>query len=151
MEVADVVTGVIAALALAISTGQWLHTQRGDRLRLLLGEKETVGYEALRLARKPGARVSEEVVRALVLATLLERSDRARLQVYRALDCLPPRHKKEVIALRLELLQSARRYGHALDMRRFEHRLGQLEAALPWTRNPDVRPDVPATREGNES
>jgi hypothetical protein len=135
METADliaVIAVVVAALALAFSTMQWLQSQRERQLGLLLGEKETASYQALRMARRPDARISEDTIRALVLVTLFESSDRARMQVYRALDCLPQQHRREVVALRDELRDSAHRYGDALDVGSFEKRLGQLERALPW-------------------
>jgi hypothetical protein len=37
---------VIAILALLFSVAQWFGTRRSERLRLLLGEMETVGFEA---------------------------------------------------------------------------------------------------------
>jgi hypothetical protein len=135
METADlvaVIAVIVAALALAISIIQWLQSQREHQLGLLLGEKETASYQALRIARHPNVRISEDVIRALVLVTLFESSDRARMQVYRALDCLPERHQREVVALRDELRDSAHQYGDALDVGSFEKRLGQLERALPW-------------------
>jgi hypothetical protein len=70
METADsiaVFAVMVAALALAFSTMQWLQSQRERQLGLLLGEKETASYQALRIARRPNARISEDVIRALVL------------------------------------------------------------------------------------
>ena len=150
METADsiaVFAVMVAALALAFSTMQWLQSQRERQLGLLLGEKETASYQALRIARRPNARISEDVIRALVLVTLFESSDRARMQVYRALDSLPERHRREVVALRNELRESAHQYGDALDVGSFEKRLAQLETALPWiAENSSGRPPPESLR-----
>jgi hypothetical protein len=98
---------------------QWLQSQREHQLGLLLGEKETASYQS---------------------------SDRARMQVYRALDSIPERHQREVVALRDELRESAHPYGDALDVGSFEKRLGQLEHALPWVaaKSPGRLPSVSA-------
>src|SRR3954451_10330354 len=66
MKPTDLIAAIVAALALAVSAIQWLQSQREHQLALLLGEKETAGYQALRITRRPGARISEDVIRALV-------------------------------------------------------------------------------------
>jgi hypothetical protein len=97
---ADAAAAAIASLALLISASQWLLTRHAERVRLLLGEKETVGFEALRSTRSQKQRVfgfRYDRMDALVLAAVLEGSDRARLQVYRALEALHVRRSRDEI------------------------------------------------------
>jgi hypothetical protein len=127
----DLAAVIIALLALVFSVTQWIGSRRSERLRLLLGEKETMGFEAMRIAN--GTRfVSKDVVHALLLTTLLESSDRARLQIYRALDVMRHRHEAEIVRVRAQLVLAADLYEAGLDRGTFDKRLGQLDAALPW-------------------
>ena len=107
--------------------------ERADRMRFLLGEKETVAFEAGRIADKPGRAVPREMIQALVLAALFESSDRARLQVYRALGSLGGDQKKLVIGALEADLEAAAKYRRGLDLDSFNDRLRQLHAALEWT------------------
>jgi hypothetical protein len=122
----------VAIAALSFSIAQWVESHRSNRLRLLLGEKETVGFEAIRIARRRTRFIASDTIRALMLSTLFEGSDRARVQVYRALDNIRDRHQGQIIAFRNELAQAAQRYGPAVDIASYKKRLGQLDAALPW-------------------
>jgi hypothetical protein len=126
------ITAAVAVLALAISLWQWFSSRRTERVRLLLGEKETVGYEATRVAHRKRLRIPDDEIRALVLAAVFEGSDRARLQVYRALDTLRPKYGNQITSFRAEILQSKRLYGQRLDLNYLDKRLDQLDAALPW-------------------
>ncbi len=132
MEVKDLIALIAAILALVLTTAQWLQSQREDRIKLLLGEKETAGFQALKIARHPQVRVSDDMLRALILVTIFEASDRARMQIYRALDALKTRHEARIVGFRAEIVDAARRYGDAVDVRSFNLRLGQLDTALPW-------------------
>jgi hypothetical protein len=98
---------------------------------LLLGEKETIAFEASRIADGHG-KVSKDVVDALVLAALFESSDRARLQVYRALHALKGRDRTAVAELRMKYLRAAVAYKSGLDLANFCKRLTQLDKAVPW-------------------
>lgn len=122
----------IAILALLFSVAQWFGTRRSERLRLLLGEMETVGFEAIRIARGRAAFLGRDVIHALVLSTLFEGSDRARLMVYRALDSIRTRHEGEIVAFRAELVSAADHYKAGVGLANFHKRLRQLDAALPW-------------------
>jgi hypothetical protein len=104
-----------------------------DRMRLLLGEKETVAFQAGQIADAPGTKVSEEMIHALILAALFENSDRARLQVYRALDALQQRQRAIVVAALEEDLRAAERYHDGLDLGSLSKRVAQLRAAVKWT------------------
>jgi hypothetical protein len=136
----------IAAIALFHSLWQARRVdrerERADRMKFLLGEKETVAFEAGRIAQ--GAEISSEMIQALVLAALFENSDRARLQVYRALDSLPEPQKAVVVAALDADMRAAEKYRDGLDLRSFTTRRGQLQAALPWT-------DRAQTAEGSSS
>jgi hypothetical protein len=132
MSPGDVLAIVVASLAFLLSLTQWLERQRANRIRFLLGEKETVGFEAIRIARGATRLISEDTIRALLLATTFEGSDRARAQVFMALDTLRQDRQDQIVALRADLERSTERYAHALDLNRFERRLRQLDAALPW-------------------
>lgn len=128
----DYIAVGLAVVALGVSVAQWAAARHADRIKLLLGEKETVGFQALQIAKRPNRRVPDDVIRALVLATLLESSDRARVQLYRALETLQKRHQRQIIAVRNELGASADAYRDVLDLSRYDRRVGQLDAALPW-------------------
>jgi hypothetical protein len=104
-----------------------------ERMRFLLGEKETVAFQAGRIADAPATEVSEEIIQALILAALFEASDRAWLQVYRALDTLQQRQKAIVVAALERYLQVAQKYHDGLDLGSFSKRLGQLHDAVKWT------------------
>ena len=126
----------LAVVALVVSIAQWAAARHADRIKLLLGEKETVGFQALQIVKRPNRRVPEDVIRALVLATLLESSDRARVQIYRALETLRKRHQRQIVAFRNELGASADAYREILDLARYDRRVEQLDAALPWIVDP---------------
>lgn len=127
----------IALIALAHSLWQGhradAEREHTEQMRFLLGQRATVAFEAGRIADGRGADVPKEMIQALVLAALFEASDRARLQVYRALDSLPPHQKAIVVAALEEDLRAADKYQRGLDLRRFAKRLGQLHAAVAWT------------------
>ncbi len=55
MNPVDLIAVVIAALALGLSSLQWFRSQQEARLRMLSGEKETAGFQAIRIARNPRA------------------------------------------------------------------------------------------------
>jgi hypothetical protein len=122
----------VAVVAFIFSVAQWIESRRSDRIKLLLGEKETVAFEAIRITRRPNMFIAKDTLRALVLSTLFEGSDRARIQVYGALDKIRARHQQNIVALRTELGQAAQRYGSAVDIESYKKRLRQLDAALPW-------------------
>jgi hypothetical protein len=107
--------------------------REAERTKFLLGEKETVAFEAGRIADGPRTAVPTETIQALVLAALFENSDRARLQVYRALDSLPDDQRDLVILTLEQDLTAAKTYRKGLDLGSFSRRLGQLHAALRWT------------------
>jgi len=129
--IAGVAGAVIAVGALVFSYLQWRDAHESDRLRLLLGEKETVAYEASRIAAGQ-AKVSRDVLDALMLAALFESSDRARIQVYRALDILTDDDRKVVLEVRSKYVRAALTYEPGLDLKNFCERLGQLDAAVTW-------------------
>jgi hypothetical protein len=104
-----------------------------ERMKFLLGEKETVAFEAGRIADAPGKAVPKEMIQALVLAALFENSNRARLQVYRALDGLRQDQRGLVVLALEQHLAAAKTYRKGLDLDSFSKRLGQLHAALRWT------------------
>jgi hypothetical protein len=124
-------TVVIAAAALIVSLGQWFASLRSERIRLLLGEKETVAFEAIRVAEGK-ALTGRRTFDALVLASLLESSDRARIVIYRALDHSSQRQRVGIQAFRRELVQAAQQYAGSVDRDSFDKRLGQLDRAVPW-------------------
>jgi hypothetical protein len=131
-----------------VSGLQWFMSQRTERLRFLLGEKETVAYEAERISRRGRHRPTrKETIRVLVLTALFEGSDRARLQVYRALTALRPRHEEFIRKFRAKIVHDAEEFGGWLDLKEqrldltyLGKRLGQLDGALPWIAPEDVRP-----------
>jgi hypothetical protein len=129
---ADYIAVGVAVVALCVSLAQWAVAGHAGRIKLLLGEKESVGFQALQIAKRPNRRVPDDEIRALVLATLLESSDRARVQVYRALETLRRRHERQIVAFRYELGASADAYRKILDLDRYDRRVRQLDAALPW-------------------
>jgi hypothetical protein len=140
-------TTPIAALALLISLGQWLQSQRSNRLKALQGDKETLGFEAATIVHRPrwkqqipGWRISTGVLRALILSTVFESSDRARVQVYTALDKLRSSHEAQIVSFRAYLGETLDRYNDLkdkestaiIDTSSFRKRLAQLDTALPW-------------------
>lgn len=140
-------TALIAALALLISLAQWLQTQRSNRLKGLQGEKETLGFEAVAITHRgnwqqwiPGRRISTSVLRALMLSAVFEASDRARIQVYSALEKLQSSHKAKIVSFRGYLSETLEHYMNLkdengkviIDTNSFKKRLDQLDAALPW-------------------
>ncbi|MGW6129712.1 hypothetical protein ACWFNE_06780 [Cellulomonas sp. NPDC055163] len=129
---AEMAAMIVAALALLVSVLQWIAAQRSEKVRLLLGEKESAGYQALQIVRKPGAKVPDDVLWALMLVTIFESSDRARIQVYRALDELRPSYERTMKDFRGELVKSGTRYADAVDIDSLRARLRQLDRAVPW-------------------
>jgi hypothetical protein len=140
-------TALIAALALLISLTQWLQTQLSNRLKGLQGEKETLGFEAVAIAHRgkwqqwiPGRRISTPVLRALMLSTVFEPSDRARIQVYSALEKIRSSHEAKIVSFRGYLGETLEHYKNLkdrndeviIDTDSFKKRLDQLDAALPW-------------------
>lgn len=131
----DYIAAGLAVVALGVSVAQWAAAQHADRIKLLLGEKETVGFQALQIAKRPNRRVPDDVIRALVLATVFESSDRARVQVFRALEILRKRQQQQIIAFRTELDTSADAYREILELARYDRRVKQLDDALPWIKD----------------
>jgi hypothetical protein len=133
----ETVTAAVAAVALAITIAQWLGLKRDERLRLLLGEKETVAFEALRLVRRrrpPWRRgLDDDTTSALLLASLLSKSDRTRIQLYRALDT-PDGRARDVIRLMFgDLRTDAKKYQAGMDdLDSFNKWSHQICGALPW-------------------
>ena len=127
---------VVAVIAFVFSVAQWMDRRRSDYIRLLLGERETVAYEAFEITHHPARKISGDAARALVLSTLFLGSDRARLQVYEALDTIgggPAR--AEIVGARSRLGGVLEKYGPAFDeadTRNYTKRLAQLDKALPW-------------------
>jgi hypothetical protein len=140
----DALTIAVAAIALAVSIWQAIRQAHAHRLGLLLGEKETVGFEAIRIARRPNAWVREDALRALLLSAIFEGSDRARIQVYRALDVLRDREncRRQIIGFRRELVAAADRYEGAVDVGSFRKRVAQLDRAVPWIVEPQAANDA---------
>jgi alkanesulfonate monooxygenase SsuD/methylene tetrahydromethanopterin reductase-like flavin-dependent oxidoreductase (luciferase family) len=117
----DAIAATVAALALAITAAQWFASRGAQRVRFLLGEREAVGYQAMRISHRPGAFVTQDEIRALILAATFESSDRARLQVYRALDVLRDRHEASILAFRRDRSSSTgqnrqSQFGHTFSI-----------------------------------
>jgi hypothetical protein len=140
-------TALIAALALLISLAQWLQTQRSNRLKSLQGERETLGFEAVAIVHRgkwqqriPGRRISTPALRALMLSTVFEASDRARIQVYSALEKIRSTHEAKIVSFRGYLGETLEHYRNLkdendeviIDTNSFKKRLDQFDAALPW-------------------
>jgi hypothetical protein len=122
---------VIAAAAFAVSLAQWFSAWNNERIRLLLGAKETVAFEAIRVADGK-LRTSRRTYEALVLASLLERSDRARIVIYRALDEASDRRRDRIREFRRDLMEASQKYEGSIDRNSFDVRLDQLDRAIPW-------------------
>jgi hypothetical protein len=98
----DVVASIVAALALLVTVVRWAASQRSERVGLVLGEKESAGNRALQIARTTRESARRHHPSA-DLVTTVERSDRARIQIYRALDELRPRCERAVKDFRAEI------------------------------------------------
>ncbi|MEV0284771.1 hypothetical protein AB0H36_11705 [Kribbella sp. NPDC050820] len=134
---ADYLAVGVAAAALLISLWQVVGAARAQRLRLLLGDRIAVAFQADQIAAGRARFVSKSVVRAL------EPSDRARLQIYRALDEMNRRQRDCARDFRATLIIATIRYAtvpradassgeSAVDLTNFTKRRDQLDAALPW-------------------
>ncbi len=131
----EILTIVVAAAALVVSLGQWFAAWRSERIRLLLGEKETVAFEAIRVSGRrsfAGRRTYE----ALVLASLLESSNRARIVIYRALNVASPKRRGQIMVFKRALDEAAKDFASSIDRGSFDRRMSQLERALPWIVDP---------------
>ncbi|KAF2415975.1 hypothetical protein [Microbacterium sp. B35-30] len=130
---------LIAVVAVLLSAAQWFHSWRNDRVRLLLGEKEAVAFEAIRLSRSKRPFASDAAIRALLLATLLESSTRVRLQLYNALDNLEPRYGRKIRSEVMLLIDAAIRYQRGADLASFRERMSQLATAVAWVDETNYR------------
>jgi hypothetical protein len=135
----ETVAAAAATVALAFSIAQWLGLKRDERLRLLLGQKETVAFEALRLVRRRRPlwrrRFDDDTTSALLLASLLSKSDRTRIQLYRALDTSDTRAQDAIRHTFIRLNTDAEKYQKGLDdLDSFTKWSDQICRALPWLR-----------------
>jgi hypothetical protein len=126
----ETVAAAAATVALAFSIAQWLGLKRDERLRLLLGQKETVAFEALWRRR-----FDDDTTSALLLASLLSKSDRTRIQLYRALDTSDTRAQDAIRHTFIRLNTDAEKYQKGLDdLDSFTKWSDQICRALPWLR-----------------
>ncbi len=92
----------VSAISLILSWRSEVQRRKAEDLRDLLGEKETVGFAALRLLRE-GLPTSDKRARALVIdavmqACVLEGSDRSRALLFRVLEINCAVYGKELTA-----------------------------------------------------
>lgn len=134
-ETIAVITTVIALLSLAFSIIQYLRARHENVIRALQGNKETVGYIAFRLSegnrrllRNPRRR--REILMALCLAAVFEKSGRSRTLIYRALEKAKKTYEDEVIGLVDEIETHFDDYEKISKLEKGRKRLGQLRQAL---------------------
>jgi hypothetical protein len=87
--IVSVIAVVVSAASLLVARLADARSKKAEDVKNLLGEKETVAFGALKLLRDgfpPKAKERTLLVRALMQATILERSDRARALLYRVID-----------------------------------------------------------------
>jgi hypothetical protein len=113
--------------------------EKAENIKNLLGEKETVGYAALKVRRMglpPDDLERRVVLDAILQACVFEGSDRARALLYKVLeDNLATRRREIEDALQLieDTFVSMQRYGFTkeqLDLDRGERRLETVQRVI---------------------
>ena len=93
METAKIIVSVVAVLvagaSFIVARRSDLRSKKAELIKNLLGEKETVGFAALKLLQDGlpnNERDRSLVVSSIVQACVFERSDRARALLYRVIE-----------------------------------------------------------------
>ncbi|MGD0455416.1 MAG: hypothetical protein ABSB69_17660 [Solirubrobacteraceae bacterium] len=138
--IVSVVAVSVAALSFIVAQVAAARARKGETIRNLLGEKETVAFGALKLLRDGLPRDAKErrlVIAGVIQACVFSGSDRARALLYRVVETNPKRHAEFEAALTdLETtFTSMGRYGFTteqLDLQRGERRVAVVRAVLNY-------------------
>ena len=87
--IVSVVTVLVASASFIVARRSDVRSKKAELIKNLLGEKETVGFAALKLLQDglpKNKRDRSLVVSSIVQACVFERSDRARALLYRAIE-----------------------------------------------------------------
>lgn len=99
----DTIVAIVALLLSLASFGfaawTWDRKRKEDKIKNLLGDKESVAYAALRLLREGFPRGKNEratTIDAIIQACIFEGSDRARALLYRVIEQNLDKHGGEI-------------------------------------------------------
>lgn len=136
---AAVAAVVISTISFAIARLADKRSKKAELIKNLLGEKENVGFGALKLLRDGLAKNKKQrdlVISALLQACLFESSDRARALLYRVIEQnrnkYPGEFEAGLLTIR-EHLDSMGRYNfppEELDLSRGRRRLSTVERVI---------------------
>lgn len=146
----------LSTAALIISLGSFVfalvrdfRSRRAETVKNLLGEKETVAFAALKIRRKGLPRWKKErklVIDALMQATLLEKSSRARALVYSVIkenDAKRGAEFDEAFGTLRDIVDSAKRLGlprEQLNLDTAKNRIDAVDTVFNRIRGRSIDP-----------
>lgn len=135
-EVSDIISLFAVSVAVASLILSLLHrrqVQHATTLEALQGDKEAVAYIAFEVskAKIPSSkRRREEVLEALCLAVIYQKSGRSRVMIYSALKEVLKMHKREVHDAIESIEKRFDEFRGITDLSTADNRLSELKSAL---------------------
>ena len=127
------VAAAVAIISLAFALYQWWKSSHEGKIQALQGSKESVAYMARRLRKgqlPSSTHRLGELIDALCLAAIFERSGRSRILVYRALSRVHAEYPDELRRTIQEIEKDFDKYKDYTDLSRGRKRLTKLKKAL---------------------
>ena len=133
----------IALLSLGVTLWMYFKAKKEENIKHLLGEKETVGFAALKIFNKglpDKENERKELISAIMQACLFERSDRARALLFRVIELNREKYSTE-FSDALDLLEETNK-----SMQSYGFTKEQLDTATAELRISAIRKVVNKTR-----
>lgn len=130
---------LVAFVSLILSLLHRRQVQHATTLEALQGDKEAVAYIAYEVSKAKiprSKKMREEILEALCLAVIYQKSGRSRVMIYSALNEVAKKHNGEVQDAVTSIEKRFHEFRGITDVSTADKRLGELRSALGMPKIP---------------